>query len=66
MKDGTQMRIAGLFCLLILVLPGGERTAAADELYAAPSADEVRSRTLDWALARDLQDDKLLERIGKL
>jgi len=38
----------------------------ADEVFASPPRDEVKSRALDWAAAQKIADADALDRIGKL
>jgi hypothetical protein len=45
---------------------GGTLARGADEVYAAPSAEEVRLQTLEWVRAHGVADDRLLERVASI
>jgi len=42
------------------------RATAAEELYAPPKAEDVRTQTLTWVASQGVTDKQVLEQIGKL
>ena len=54
-------------CVVLFLSLGYLGTAsAADELYAPPAADEVRTQAMNWVATQGVTDKQVLDRIGKL
>jgi len=56
-----------MYLVIMVGLTGGwDPVPAADTLYAAPSVDEARDKTMEWVAARQIRDELLLQRIRDL
>ena len=54
------------FGLVVLAGSVAATVRADDELYAAPSVSDVRSRALEWVVIQKVSDPTIRERVGKI
>lgn len=58
--------LAVCIALAVFLCPQTSIARAADKVYAAPSADEVRVKALEWVTAHQVPDRRLLRQIEQL